>query len=386
MPASALADLSEKASMLGHQMKWQTMRQPDPSDPQGRPTGKVSELALRRLREEVLDGILELIVTGTLGVGDEAKTSELWIAEQLGVSRTPVREALAILAQEGVVVRRPQVGVWVRSVSDHELAELCEDSYQLEVVALRNILRQRPVDLEVDLRHALLDLEHAAAHWRLAEPAHSQFARARDAYLRAEMDLHLLLCDRGGRDLARRSVETLGIKRRIFHVEHPIASDRVEALVRANTDLVTALLGATDIASGERALCQYYEFLAGTYEPDEPSSFLGARDQLTAVTPRWINSRLEGVENGLIQDARIENGVIQDVQYQEALGELIDLEQLDAVPADDHATRDRIRNLIAECRPSLSSVEAPAESTAPRKPQAGDRRLVRARPMLVREE
>lgn len=357
-------------------MTWQATRQPDPSGSKRKPTSKVPELALRRLREEVLDGILEFIVTGVLGVGDEAKTSELWIAEQLGVSRTPVREALAILAQEGVVVRRPQVGVWVRSVSHHELAELCGDCYQLEVVALRNVLRQRPADLEVELRHALLDLEHAAAHWRLADAAHSQFVRARDAYLRAEMDLHLLLCDRGGRDLARRSVETLGIKRRIFHVEHPIAPDRVEALVRANTDLVTTLLGATDIASGERALHQYYEFLAGTYEPDEPSSFLGARDQLIAVTPRWINSRLEGIESGLIQDA----------QYLEALGELIDLEQLDAIPVDDHATRDRIRNLIAECRPCLSSVETPAQSTAPRKPQAGDRRLVRARPMLIREE
>lgn len=337
-------------------------------------------MARKSTREEVLNGVLELVVAGELGIGDEARTSELWIAEQLGVSRTPVREALAVLAEEGVVVRRPQVGVWVRSVLSPEVAELCEDSCQLEVVSLRALFElMRPTDLEVDLRHALLDLEHAAARWQLMEPADDQFVRAQDAYLQAETDLHRLICERGGRDFAGRSVKTLEVKRRIFHVEHPIASDRVEALVGASTDLITTLLGATDTDAAVRALRRYYESLATTYDSARPESGRQRSNRL-----RRITSRLRHIEDSLRPHAAQGPDALDSF---EALGELIDLEQLseDAIPADDYATREWISKLIAEFRPLLSTMADPSQEPAvSRRPQAGDRRLVRARPMVIR--
>src|SRR5438132_711753 len=87
-----------------------------------------------RQRAGALEGIIQLVVDGELPIGQ--KSSEQRIADLLGgMSRTPVREAVAILARDGVLVQRPQVGVWVRPVSTRELLELTQIVYQIELLA-----------------------------------------------------------------------------------------------------------------------------------------------------------------------------------------------------------------------------------------------------------
>ena len=57
------------------------------------------------LRDDVYRQLREAIVDGTLAPGESLRDGE--IAEWLGVSRTPVREALLRLAESGLVVARP---------------------------------------------------------------------------------------------------------------------------------------------------------------------------------------------------------------------------------------------------------------------------------------
>jgi DNA-binding GntR family transcriptional regulator len=169
-----------------------------------------------RQRAEALEGIVRLVVSGTLAIGE--KTSELRIAEQLGVSRTPVREALAVLARDGVVVQRAQVGVWVRHVPTRELAELTQVAYQIETLAI-NVLIEGGIEEHLSaLTLALEALRTAANRW--APDDHL----AQDAFLEAETSLHLAVSREGGLDLGTRGIELWGVKRRLYHVEHPIES------------------------------------------------------------------------------------------------------------------------------------------------------------------
>ncbi|GEM90804.1 GntR family transcriptional regulator [Oceanithermus desulfurans] len=76
----------------------------------------VREAAYERLKRRILEGVLR----------PGARLSEPALAQALGVSRTPVREALQRLAQEGLVELRPGRGARVRVLSPREVEEVYE--------------------------------------------------------------------------------------------------------------------------------------------------------------------------------------------------------------------------------------------------------------------
>jgi DNA-binding GntR family transcriptional regulator len=87
------------------------------------------------LRDEVYRQVLDRIHRGDLPAGARLRDSEL--AAQLGVSRTPVREALLRLAREGVLESTMGHGFRVRSLDPSELHEVGAILGALESLALR---------------------------------------------------------------------------------------------------------------------------------------------------------------------------------------------------------------------------------------------------------
>ena len=65
------------------------------------------------LRDQILDSIKRAIITGKFKASE--KISEEELAEQLGVSRTPIREAIRVLEQQGLVEVIPKDGTYVTS-------------------------------------------------------------------------------------------------------------------------------------------------------------------------------------------------------------------------------------------------------------------------------
>jgi DNA-binding GntR family transcriptional regulator len=118
-------------------------------DPRIADEGVVSRIRRpRSLTSIVADQIRELIISGKLALAEQL--SENTLAEQLGVSRTPVREAFLRLEAERLVVVRPQRGTFVFQYDVTELREICELREVLETGALR-IATKRD-------RHKLVDL------------------------------------------------------------------------------------------------------------------------------------------------------------------------------------------------------------------------------------
>lgn len=89
----------------------------------------------RRLVEVALETLRNAIVEGDWDLGE--KISESSVARQLGVSKTPVREALVLLQREGLVVIRPQSGTRVFTLQPGELTHLCDLRQALETTAVR---------------------------------------------------------------------------------------------------------------------------------------------------------------------------------------------------------------------------------------------------------
>ena len=87
------------------------------------------------LREQVRDLIRDRIVRGQLAPGN--RLVERTLAEELGVSRVPVREALNLLKGEGFVQDVPRRGVIVTTLSREDIDDLFEVREALEVQAAR---------------------------------------------------------------------------------------------------------------------------------------------------------------------------------------------------------------------------------------------------------
>ena len=87
------------------------------------------------LKEIAAERIREAIVQGRLKMGDSL--SENFLAQNLQVSKTPIREALSLLNMEGLVKIVPQKGTFVFSMDKPEIIELCELRFALESMALK---------------------------------------------------------------------------------------------------------------------------------------------------------------------------------------------------------------------------------------------------------
>jgi len=101
----------------------------------------------KSLTETAVEYIRDAIAKGDLGLGHSVSESAL--AASLGISKTPVREALAQLKIEGLVKIFPQKGTFVFTMSEQEVIEICEFRYTLESAALKLAgARNRPAFLE----------------------------------------------------------------------------------------------------------------------------------------------------------------------------------------------------------------------------------------------
>src|SRR5690554_847234 len=109
----------------------------------------------RNLGSDVYRILRDRILRQELKAGE--KLSDLRLSNELGVSRTPIREALHQLVQDGVVIAEPNRGFFVATFSQRDLEEIFELRLALELFAVRRIDLQGRKD---ELERALFELEH----------------------------------------------------------------------------------------------------------------------------------------------------------------------------------------------------------------------------------
>ncbi|MBL8336247.1 MAG: GntR family transcriptional regulator [Rhodoferax sp.] len=161
-------------------------------------------LAPRALYEDVAESLRQRIFSRELAPG--SWIDELKIAQAYGISRTPLREALKVLATEGLVTMKVRRGAYVTEVSDQDLAEVYHLLSLLESDAA-SVVAARASDAQLAELQALhQELEAAALpgqqdreqffrinerfHMRVLEMADNRWSRQMVADLRKVMKLN----------------------------------------------------------------------------------------------------------------------------------------------------------------------------------------------------
>ena len=119
-------------------------------------SGHLSPIQLdsyRPLRELVCETIRQAIVDGVFSPGE--RLMEIQLADEMGVSRTPVREAIRKLELEGFVVMIPRRGTYVADISIKDINEVYEIRTSLEVLAA-GLAAERISDEELETMQRLL--------------------------------------------------------------------------------------------------------------------------------------------------------------------------------------------------------------------------------------
>lgn len=93
----------------------------------------------RSLTDIAEEMIRQAIVEGRRAFGEQVSESSL--AEELGISKTPVREALLHLKQQGLVAVHPQRGTFVFQMSEEDVRELCGFRELIETAALAQAMQ-----------------------------------------------------------------------------------------------------------------------------------------------------------------------------------------------------------------------------------------------------
>lgn len=122
---------------------------------------KIDLDSYKPLREIVFGTMRNAIIEGDFKPGQ--RLMEVQLAEQMGVSRTPVREAIRKLELEGLVVMVPRKGAYVAGLSSEDIKEVVEIRAVLEGFAAKQAANNSTDKVISTLREVLINFEKAVA-------------------------------------------------------------------------------------------------------------------------------------------------------------------------------------------------------------------------------
>ena len=207
-------------------------------------------MEVKSAQEMGYEKIRAAIAAGQFGTGQRLVEAQL--AEKLGVTRGPIREALCRLEHDGLVQRVPGVGVFVSDFDKESLLELCDIRAVLESLAARKAASRCDELGAIKLGRELEKLR------RIAEAAEGVSRGTCHDLYEAEESLHHLIAEVAEMPLLAKLLANQHIIRRMFRAEkglHPemIEKAELERIVERHSRLVEAIIAQREDDAAELA-------------------------------------------------------------------------------------------------------------------------------------
>ncbi len=193
----------------------------------------------RPLHEEAVDQLRDLIVRGELAPG--SRLNERVLTAQLGLSRTPLREAFKLLAAEGLVELLPNRGAIVAPIEPARITETLAVMGALESLAGELACRSATTEQIAEIR--ALHFEMLAKHAR----------RDLAGYFRYNQAIHLKIVETSGNAVLANTYRQLNANVRRARYMANLSQERWDAAVEEHEQILDAL-AARDASRLKRLL------------------------------------------------------------------------------------------------------------------------------------
>lgn len=187
-------------------------------------------LKQRPLYEDVAELLRQRIFNRALPPG--SWIDELKIAEELGISRTPLREAIKVLAAEGLVTMKVRRGAYVTEVSEQDLREVYSLLALLEADAAAEVCRTAS-------DRQLKDIQ--ALHQQLEQAADPQTG-SRERFFELNEAFHLALLDAAGNRWRKQMVLDLRKVMKLNRHSSLFKSGRLQESLKEHRAIVQAVV------------------------------------------------------------------------------------------------------------------------------------------------
>ena len=190
-----------------------------------------------RRADSIAEELEELIFAGMYRDGD--RLDEMRLAEQFGVSRTPLREAFQRLALSGLVELIPRRGAFVRQPGPVELMEMFEVMAELEAICGR-LAAMRISDAALD------ELRSANANCKAAVEAHDS-----DGYYAENERFHRIIYQQSGNRFLEQETAKLHKRLKPFRRQQLRFRGRMAQSMAEHEGIVDALVQGDAVGAGE---------------------------------------------------------------------------------------------------------------------------------------
>ncbi|HEX2924255.1 MAG TPA: GntR family transcriptional regulator [Chloroflexota bacterium] len=218
------------------------------------PNIPVQQLPFRSLREMVADSLRQAILDGTIGPGQKIMDAD--VAAQMGISRSPVREALRMLEKEGLVRSTPNRGVSVSKLSNEDIVQLYAIRSVLEGLAASWACRH-VTDQELD------EMRRICWEMRALLPFTSD--EARKEFNRKDLELHDLFVSAARLPMLKDMLVSLRMQTRMImaaaSVSNPGSAEAateheklVEAIAKRDAEAAEKLARQIALGAGDRVV------------------------------------------------------------------------------------------------------------------------------------
>ena len=198
-------------------------------------------LAPRALYQEVAELLRQRIYKRELEPG--SWIDEMKLAEEYGISRTPLREALKVLAAEGLVTMKVRRGAYVTEVSERDLAEVYHLLSLLESDAAGVVATQATPAQLAELQALHAELEAAVAD--------------RDRFFAINERFHMRLLEIAGNRWRNQMVADLRKVMKLNRQHSLLKSGRIEESLAEHGSVMEALM-RRDAASATRRMQEHF--------------------------------------------------------------------------------------------------------------------------------
>jgi DNA-binding GntR family transcriptional regulator len=180
----------------------------------------------KTLHEEIANNLRELIMSGELQEGDKIKEDEL--CSSMGISKTPLREALRVLSVEGLIKLVPNRGSFVSTPTFEEIREMFDVMSVLEGICARAAAEK-------------MSAKDLAALEKLHDRLENNFKRrAQREYIRINNQFHSFVQELAGNRTLNQIVNGLRQKILIYRYQSLNLPERFEQSIQEHRDLIEA--------------------------------------------------------------------------------------------------------------------------------------------------